>query len=311
MTDQLTFARIYFIGVTTGRSSIMQIFPKWSRILGLNAEIRGIDAPLKAPAAVYQGIVEGIRDDARTRGALVTTHKIDLLNACRELFDGLDPYAEICAEVSCIVKQDGRLLGFAKDVISSGLALDHFVPAEHWNSGERDVLCLGAGGAATAISVCLAERSRPAAAPRRFILVDILPGRLEALRQKLGKLDTGIAFEYYRTGSAAENDRLLEDMPGGSLVINATGMGKDLPGSPLTAAARFPPRGLVWELNYRGERQFLQQARAQANERQLIIEDGWAYFVHGWTQAIAEVFQVSLSDDVLRQLEAAAAPFRS
>ena len=307
----MTSAKIVFIGVTTGGSSIMQIFPKWARILGLNAEIRGIDAPLNAPAAVYRRIVQDIRDDAETRGALVTTHKIDLLNACREMFDDLDPYAEICAEVSCIVKRDGRLSGFAKDVISSGLALDHLAPAGHWDSGERDVLCLGAGGAATAISVCLAERSRSFAGPRRVILVDILPGRLEALRRTLGKLDTGIAFEFHLTGSAAENDRLLEDLPAGSLVINATGMGKDLPGSPLTTAARFPPGGLVWELNYRGERQFLQQARAQANERQLSIEDGWAYFVHGWSQAIAEVFQVRLSDGLLDQLEAAAASFRS
>ena len=39
-------------------------------------------------------------------------------------------------------------------------ALDHSVPADHWDSGQRDVLCLGAGGAAIAISVCMAERSR-------------------------------------------------------------------------------------------------------------------------------------------------------
>ena len=272
MTDQSNTAKIVFIGVTTGGSSIMRIFPKWARILGLNAEIHGVDAPLNAPAAVYRRIAEDIRDDAATRGALVTTHKIDLLDACRDLFDELDPYAEICAEVSCIAKRDGRLLGFAKDVISSGLALDHFLPAEHWHSGERDVLCLGAGGAATAISVCLAERSRVAAGPRRVILVDILPGRLEAIREKLHKLDTDIKFEYHLSGSASENDRLLKDLPDGSLVINATGMGKDLPGSPLTAAARFPQGGLVWELNYRGERQFLRQAHAQADERGLTLK---------------------------------------
>ena len=31
--------RFLFVGVSTGQSSIMQIFPKWSDILGLNAEI--------------------------------------------------------------------------------------------------------------------------------------------------------------------------------------------------------------------------------------------------------------------------------
>lgn len=288
----------------------MRIFPKWAQILGLNAEIRGIDAPLHAPAAIYRQIVAGIRDDPQARGALVTTHKIDLLHAARALFDSLDPYAEICDEVSCIVKVNGRLSGSAKDVISSGMALDHFVPAGHWEAAKRDILCLGAGGAATAISVCLAERSHASAHPRRFILADILPQRLKAIREKLQMLDTDIVFDYHLIGSAAENDALLETLPAGSLVINATGLGKDLPGSPLTPAARFPCRGLVWELNYRGERQFLQQARAQAIERNLTIEDGWRYFLQGWTQVIAEVFEVTLTDDILGQLEAAAAAFR-
>ena len=46
------------------------------------------------------GIVQHIKDDPLSMGALVTTHKIDLLHACRDLFDYLDPYAEICDEIS-------------------------------------------------------------------------------------------------------------------------------------------------------------------------------------------------------------------
>ena len=53
-------------------------------------------------------------------------------------------------------------------------------------------------------------------------------------------------------------------LPPRSLVVNATGMGKDRPGSPLRAGAAFPERSAVWELNYRGELEFLRQARAQA-----------------------------------------------
>ena len=44
------------------------------------------------------------------------------------------------------------------------------------------------------------------------------------------------------------------------VVILATGLGKDAPGSPVTARARFPDQGIVWELNYRGELIFLEQA---------------------------------------------------
>ena len=72
--------------------------------------------------------------------------------------------------------------------------------------------------------------------------------------------------------------------------MNATGAGKDTPGSPITDAAIFPERGTVWEFNYRGELAFLQQARAQQAARRLQIADGWTYFLHGWTRVMADVF---------------------
>ena len=34
------------------------------------------------------------------------------------------------------------------------------------------------------------------------------------------------------------------------------------------------------------------QANAQKELRNLTIEDGWVYFIHGWTRVIAEVFNV-------------------
>ncbi len=76
----------------------------------------------------------------------------------------------------------------------------------------------------------------------------------------------------------------------GSMVINATGLGKDAPGSPITGGAAFPQDGIAWEFNYRGDLLFLDQARARQAERNLQIEDGWLYFIHGWNRVIAEVF---------------------
>ena len=84
-------------------------------------------------------------------------------------------------------------------------------------------------------------------------------------------------------------DELMAGLAPGSLVVNATGMGKDLPGCPLTEAALFPLRGVIWELNYRGDLEFLRLARSQQAERRLQVEDGWLYFLHGWTQVIAQV----------------------
>jgi shikimate 5-dehydrogenase len=78
------------------------------------------------------------------------------------------------------------------------------------------------------------------------------------------------------------------------MVINATGLGKDGPGSPLTDAVRFPENGLIWEFNYRGDLVFLDQARAQETARHLTVHDGWVYFIHGWTRVIAEVFDIDI-----------------
>lgn len=85
-----TAPTMYFVGVTTKQSSIMNVFPKWSAILGLGAELVGYDAPLHASDDVYRAIVQHIKDDPLSLGALVTTHKIDLLAAARDLFDYLD-----------------------------------------------------------------------------------------------------------------------------------------------------------------------------------------------------------------------------
>jgi shikimate 5-dehydrogenase len=72
-------------------------------------------------------------------------------------------------------------------------------------------------------------------------------------------------------------------------------MGKDRPGSPISDDARFPERAVVWELNYRGALDFLHQAEEQAASRLLRVEDGWRYFIFGWTAAIEEVFQRTIS----------------
>ena len=63
-------------------------------------------------------------------------------------------------------------------------------------------------------------------------------------------------------------------------------------------AAAFPLDGLVWDRNYRGELQFLEQARGQQRERRLQLHDGWRYILHGWFQALSAIFR--WSDDAER-----------
>jgi shikimate 5-dehydrogenase len=286
---------MYFVGVSTGSSLIMRVFGPWAELLGLgDCELRGIDLPLGAAENDYRAVVDLIGGDERSLGALVTTHKLDLYAAARDRFAEVDGFGELMREVSSISKRDGRLLGHAKDPISSALALDAFVPAGHWAGARRDAIILGAGGAATAIAYVLATGpvdDRPA----RITVTDVAQERLDGLADALAQVDGAAAVETMLVSGAAQSDALLDRAPDGSLVVNATGLGKDGPGSPLSDAARFPRDGLAWELNYRGELRFLAQAREQAGARGLTVEDGWTYFIHGWTQVIAEVFDVEIA----------------
>mgnify|MGYP003307659247 FL=1 len=80
------------------------------------------------------------------------------------------------------------------------------------------------------------------------------------------------------------------------MIINATGLGKDKPGSPFTWDVQYPQNSIVWELNYRGELIILDQAESQRNKKNHTIHDGWIYFIHGWLEVIAEVFQMEIKN---------------
>ena len=81
-------------------------------------------------------------------------------------------------------------------------------------------------------------------------------------------------------------------------------MGKDTPGSPITDNAVFPRRGYAWELNYRGALDFFHQAQRQVINRNLHVEDGWRYFIHGWAVVMERVFQIEINGDSLARLAA-------
>lgn len=298
LPNPATEPTMYFIGVTTGQSSIMRIFPIWAKALGIQGCLKGIDIAIHAPAEDYRAAVEFIRSDPLSLGALVTTHKIDLLNACRDLFDELDPYAQQFGEISSISKRDGRLWGHAKDPISVGLALDSFLPAEHWQKYPEAQACvLGAGGSALAVCAYLAHEKHGDAVPARIQMDNRSVGRLAEAVHLLGNSRVQMSFNLCPIPEW--NDRIVEALPEGSLVINATGMGKDRPGSPLTDKCRFPMNGVIWEFNYRGSLEFMHQAEVQREERGLQIENGWTYFIHGWTQVIAEVFHIDITGERL------------
>ena len=301
----------YFIGVTTGKSSIMNIFPQWMEILGRpDVRIAGIDHKIHDAPDAYRTTIAQIKRDPLALGGLITTHKMDVYAAANDLFDYFDPYAQQTHEVSCISKVAGRLEGHAIDPISAGATLDSIIGAGYFGRTGGDVLCFGAGGAASALLLNLINRQAKGDRPDRFIAVDRSQSRLDHLREMVEVTGTDIGVALILSDDAKRNDRLMETLPQHSIVINATGMGKDLPGSPLSDAGLFPRNGIAWEFNYRGELDFLQQAHRQREIRNLQVEDGWVYFLHGWSQVIAQTLHLTLTDELFLQLSEVASKLR-
>lgn len=304
-----TFA---FIGVTASQSSINAVFPRWARALGLG-EVRfePVDLDLDTPPERYREVVDRIAADPGHRGALVTTHKVRLLEAARHRFAELDTYAVALGEVSSISKRAGRLVGHAKDPITAGRSLAELIPPDHFARTGGHVLCLGAGGAGLAIAVHLLTVGEWTRRPLRVRLADLDSGRLAECRRVLARLGVDNRVDLVPSADPGTNDRLVSELPEGSLVVNATGMGKDRPGSPISDATVFPRDGVVWELNYRGELEFLHQARAQRTARYLVVADGWRYFLHGWSAVVAQAFDIGLDDATLDRLAELARTVRS
>jgi shikimate 5-dehydrogenase len=138
--------------------------------------------------------------------------------------------------------------------------------------------------------------------PRRITIANRSEARLVSARAALANLDDRIEFRFLHNPGPADNDRTVAALPPYSLVVNATGLGKDAPGSPVTDAVSWPRDSLVWEINYRGDLLFKRQAEARQKEKNLHVEDGWGYFVFGWTQVIAEVFDIRIDGPVLEKL---------
>ena len=193
----------------------------------------------------------------------------------------------------------------------AGAAADAESPTSAWFRARpgADAVILGAGGAGLACAVALlgSVRSATAASPRRIVLVDtsqaaaahtaavlreavaaragdslsVLEGEGLPSCAKVGGICVVLAASQSASSMIARE--AVQQAGAGSLVVNATGMGKDTPGCPVPMDTAWPAGCIVWELNYRGPRQFLNLALAQAPPGSLIM-DGRRLLHTGWTR---------------------------
>lgn len=284
-----------FVGRDTAGSGVHTAFPVWARALGLgNVVLRGVDVHADADRQVWRDLVVAMRDNPRVRGAVVTDHKLRLYRACADLVDVQEPTVGLMAEINSLRVDDGRVFAFARDVLALHTVLGHApLPA-----APPAVVCLGAGGAATALLLATAldvptttasGEPTPAVAAPALTFVDRDPEALDALRQVLGRLPVEAAGVRLLTAPTPQAcAEVVAAAPAGTLVVNATGLGKVGPESPLPDGAAFPPAAVAWDFNYRGPLTFLAQARAAG----VAAVDGRDYFLAGWACALGGVFDL-------------------
>jgi shikimate 5-dehydrogenase len=287
-------ADVLFVGVSTASSLIHRAMPAWQPLLPVPCGVRGVDIARGSPASAFTALLDRLSGDDSAAGAVVTSHKVSLYQAGLLRFDWLDPLALACEEVNAIRRTPAGLLGWARDPVSVGRVVDRI-----WPSASGQVICLGAGGTARALA-----RYLGIARPRvRLDCADTDAAAVQRLTGLAGWPVTGYA-------GGGPWDHLVGTAPAGSLIVNATGLGKDRPGSPVTSEVLFPQRATVWDLNYRGELDFLRQAQRQAAGSGLRVHDGWQLFCHGWAAALTVILGLPEDSGLGEKFAAAAAALR-
>ncbi len=302
--------QFWFIGVTTGQSMIMRLFPIWEEVLGIQGtRMHGIDLPPGVEGQKIRETVNELRANPDVLGALVTTHKLAVWEEASDLFAKVDEHATRLQEISCISKdKNGKLIGHAKDPITSGKAMESILGKNHWQAHPKaEAMVLGCGGAGTAIIEQLLS-GEEGNTPQKITGFEHNRGRLEKVRNDFTNTKNLILEESEPSGETALG--IMTRLPPNSLIINATGMGKDLPGSPVPKSIDFPEQAIVWELNYRGSLEFYQHAKEQEARRKLRVHDGWDYFLLGWSSVMEEVFHFELTEPLMSQLKKSAQPLK-
>src|SRR3984957_14182065 len=271
---------VYFLGVRTGGSASHKAFPAWMQAIDWSATLIGVDIPLNSDCVRYSKFLYRMKNDPHCAGAQVTSHKVRVFECLADDLDSVDDDARSLGEVGALSLSRGELTGFSPDMIALSSELTQMLTRESLRPRPREVIILGGGGAGRAVALTSA-RFGGELVPK--IPITESDSEIEAdLETRLLASLTSAGRARLEIRAGAENDEIVSNAPEGSLIVNATGRGKDTVGSPVSAKAVFPVKSIAWDLNYRGDLRFLRQALAQRHSSGVRAVDGWDYFLRNW-----------------------------
>jgi len=191
-----------------------------------------IYVPFNVKMAELSRAVHGIRA-LHIEGVNVTIpHKVEVIS----YLDEIDPLAEKIGAVNTIVNRGGHLKGYNTDATGFYEAL----MAAKCSPEEKQVVILGAGGAARAISFILAEKGA------ELTIINRRPDRAKELAERIF-----LHFKHRVTSLAWEPGNLKTALAKADIIVNTTsiGMYPDVTGIPFPITL-INPHHVVFDIVY-------------------------------------------------------------
>lgn len=241
MADSKPFLLAGVMGWPVAHSRSPAIHNHWIRHYGLN----GSYVLLPVQPERIADAVRGLRALGFAGCNITIPHKV----AAMPLMDRIDPLAaRIGAINTVVVEQDGTLSGYNTDAFGYIQSLLDARP--DWRADAGPVTVLGAGGAARAILVALAERGA-----KEIRLCNRSPDKAQALAAEFGAPIRAVPWE--------QREDALEDC---ALLVNTTSLGMKGQAPLEIALDRLPRHALVSDIVYVPlETPLLAAARARGN----------------------------------------------
>ena len=189
----------FVIGHPIKHSRSPLIHGAWLKSHGIAGRYDAIDV---APGGLA-GFVDRVRRGEFVGGNVTIPHKEAVFALC----DSVDPMARTIGAVNTLVAEAGKVRGFNTDFMGFLGNLDQNAPG--WSNNLKEAIVLGAGGAARAVLVALADRGI---------------GTVHVLNRTAGKADA-LAREIPGPFRPGPLEAFASLAPRSGLVVNTTSLG--------------------------------------------------------------------------------------